>query len=448
MRLLVLAYYFPPSGGPGVQRVLKLVKYLGQFGVQPSVLTVDEGSFPHRDAALAADLPAGLEVRRAPALDPLRLYAKLKGQSGAAAVPVGSLGEAGSWGERAARLLRANVFLPDARIGWVPYAARAARRWVDEAHAEGQPFGAVLTSGPPHSVHLAGLALKRARPGLRWTADFRDPWTGINYYDELPMTAAARALDRTMERAVLRHADAVTTVSPTWADAIASKGRKAGGRKAGGRSQTPKAVHVVHNGFDPDDFAAPPPPVPADAFVLAHVGSLYASRNAPAVWEAVARLLDLGADRLRLRFVGPVDASVRAGVERAGLQHVASYRPYVPHLDAVQEMRAATALLLSIEPFALEDGMITGKAYEYVASGRPVVGVGPAGGDAARLLADTGAGALFSRTDVDGVVQHLGALYRRWQSGEPVAGARPDASARFSRRLQAGRMAEILTASR
>ena len=207
MRLLVVAYYFPPAGGPGVQRVLKLVKYLGRFGVQPSVLTVDDGSFPHQDAALGADIPPGTEVRRAPALDPLRLYARLKSGKGETAVPVGSLGEATSWGERAARFARANMFLPDARVGWVPYAARAARRWVDEAAAAGDPFGAVLTSGPPHSAHLVGLALKRARPALRWVADFRDPWTGINYYDELPMTAAARALDRQMERLVLRHAE-------------------------------------------------------------------------------------------------------------------------------------------------------------------------------------------------------------------------------------------------
>ena len=440
MRLLVVAYYFPPSGGPGVQRVLKLVKYLGAFGVEPAVLTVDDGAFPHTDDALTGDVPAGVEVRRAPSLDPLRLYAKLKGQPSGTAVPVGSLGDAGSIGERAARFVRANVFLPDARVGWVPYAARAAKRWAAEAEADGRPFGAVLTSGPPHSGHLVGLALKRAHPELRWVADFRDPWTGINYYDELPMTAAAKALDRRLEAAVLRHADAVTTVSPTWAEAIARKGARAVGSGEPGSG----SVYVVHNGFDPDDFAATVPPVPSDAFVLTHVGSLYASRDAPAVWEAVARLRDRGADRLRLRLVGPVDASVQASLARHGLQAITTHRPYVPHPEAVAEMRAATALLLTIEPFALEAGMITGKAYEYLASGRPVVGVGPAGGDAARLLTATGAGALFARDDADGIAQHVGALYERWRSGEALQGASEEAAAPFSRRLQARSMAEVL----
>ena len=162
------------------------------------------------------------------------------------------------------------------------------------------------------------------------------------------------------------------------------------------------------------------------------------------MWEAVARLVDLGADRLRLRFVGPVDEAVRADLDRLGLAGIAEHRPYVPHLEAVREMRAATALLLSIEPFALEAGMITGKAYEYLASGRPVVGVGPAGGDAARLLADTGAGALLARDDVDGIAHHLGALYSRWQRGDGIRGASPEAAAPFSRRLQAQRMARIV----
>ena len=443
MRLLVVAYYFPPSGGPGVQRVLKLVKYLGGFGVEPAVLTVDDGAFPHTDAALGADVPAATEVRRAPSLDPLRLYATLKGQPAGTAVPVGSLGDAGSWGEQAARFIRANVFLPDARIGWVPYAARAARRWVDEAQAEGRPFGAVLTSGPPHSCHLVGLALKRARPELRWVADFRDPWTGINYYDELPMTAAARAVDRRLEGAVLRHADAVTTVSPTWAEAIARKGARAVGAARPGSG----TVHVVHNGFDPDDFAGAAPPVPSDRFVLAHVGSLYASRDAPAVWEAMARLVSRGMDRLRLRLVGPVDASVRASIARHGLEPYVEHRPYVPHPEAVAEMRAATALLLTIEPFALGAGMITGKAYEYLASGRPVVGVGTAGGDAARLLASTGAGALFGRADARGIERHLGGLYEAWQRTGTVRGAALTAVAPFSRRLQAERVASIVEGS-
>ena len=441
-----------------MQRVLKLVKYLRDFGVEPSVLTVDDGSFPQEDAALSADIPPGTEIRRAPALDPLRLYARLKGGGAETAVPVGSLGEAGSWGERAARFVRANVFLPDARIGWAPYARREARRWIREAEAEGRPFGAVLTSGPPHSGHLIGLAAERFRPSLRWIADFRDPWTGINYYEELPMTPAARAVDRRLEQAVLHRADAATTVSPTWADALAQKagvpvGARSGRRVGNGEGNDAgngagvlgaKAVHVVHNGFDPDDFEGEAPSLPADRFVLAHVGSLYASRDAPAVWEAVARLRERGADRLRLRFVGPVDAAVRRSLADWGVEDLAAYRAYVPHLEAVREMRSATALLLTIEPFALEAGMITGKAYEYLASGRPVVGVGPAGGDASRLLAATGAGRLAGRSDADAIAAYLGELYDRWARGKPVAGASAQAAAPYSRRLQAARMASLL----
>ena len=432
-RALVVTYYFPPAGGPAVQRVLKTVKYLRGYGYEPTVLTVADGAYPQRDPTLAADVPEGVVVHRTRSFDPFGLYARLTGKPKAEAVPVGSIG-GGSRAERLARWGRANVFLPDARVGWVPFAVREAFR----LHRE-RPFDVVLTSGPPHSAHLVGRALKRRR-GLPWVADFRDPWTGINYYEELPMTEAARRLDRRLERSVLREADRVVTVSPTWADGLAT---------LAGRPRS--EIVVVHNGFDEEDFEGVPrgpEAVARDRFVLAYVGSMYATRNPTTLWAALAALRDAGeVEELRLRLVGGIGEDVRAALAAARLDAVTEFVPYVPHDEAVRAMTQAALLLLVVDPCRTERGILTGKLYEYLASGRPVLALGPPDGDAARLLEETGGGRLFGRGDVEGMAAFVREHYAAWAAGRPREGASAEAVAPYSRRAETGQIAAVLDAA-
>ena len=428
LRLLLVTYYFPPSGGAGVQRTLKFTKYLRDAGVEPVVLTVEAGAYPSLDPTLADDVPAGVETVRTRALDPFGLYGALTGRSRREAVAVGSVGGADSLGKKAGLWARANVFLPDARVGWVPFAARAARRLVQAGRAD-----AVLTSGPPHSTHLVGLALRRAAPGVPWVADFRDPWTGINFYDELPMTAPARAFDAALERRVLRAADAVVTVSPTWARELEAKGGLA-----------PGAVRVIQNGFDPDDLDRPAPPRP-EAFTLTHVGSLYGSRDPETLWASVAALRGRGGlGRLRVRLVGRVDDAVRASLRRHGLDAITDEGGVVGHAEAVAAMAGAGLLFLSIEPVRNADGILTGKLYEYLASGRPVLALGPPNGDAARLLASVGGGRLVAWDDRAGVEAVLEDAYTAWGRGEPQSGADPDVLAPLSRPAQTRELAALV----
>jgi glycosyltransferase involved in cell wall biosynthesis len=419
LRLLVFAYYFPPAGGAGVQRVTKWVKYLQEFGVHPTVVTLRSGAYPQLDHSLVQDVPSDVEVVRTAALDPFGLYARITGRSRVEAVAARTddVGRGGSWPERIARWSRANLFVPDARIGWVPYAVGTGLRLIRRERPD-----AILTSGPPHSVHLTGRILQ-ARTGVPWIADFRDPWTDIHYYDDLPRTDAARAVDARLERGVLQSAAMVATVSPSWADMLATRAQR--------------SVEVIENGYDPADFTAPVPERDG-RFTVVHVGSLYASRDPSALWQAVATL---PADACA-RMVGRVGESVRTSAERWGVQ--VEWIPYLPHLDAVEEMRQATVLILSTEPHAQEAGHVTGKLYEYLASGRPVVGLGDTEGDAARLLTATGAGRMFEREDVDGFTAHMQGLYRRWRDGHPLAGADPEQAAAYSRRAQTGRLADLV----
>lgn len=428
-RVLIITYYFPPAGGPGVQRVLKFVRYLRDFGWEPVVLTVEEGAFPKHDASLESEVPEGIGVYRTASWDPFQWYARLTGKSASDAVKVGSLGEGGSsWKEHLALWIRANLFLPDARVGWVPFALKVGGRLIKETKID-----AILTSGPPHSVHLTGLALRRLT-GVPWLADFRDPWTDINYYHELPHSALAKKIDSVLERIVLRSADQITTVSPSWRQLLASK-TKARVRKP----------LVVQNGFDAADFQGERPSISEAGFVVSYIGSLYASRNPVVLWRALSQLKKAGAiPSLRLRLVGTVDDLIRQSIREYDIEDLVDVQSYVQHEQAIRLMQESTLLLLVIEPFKESNGMITGKLYEYLATGRPVLAIGPVGGDAAALLRETGAGVLVGYQDVDSVAAHIKQAYGAWAAGSPEAG--PDAISirQYSRKAQTAVLAEAL----
>ena len=420
-----MTYYFPPSGGAGVQRPAKWAKYLRQLGVEPVVLTVREGAYPHRDEAMVADV-VGIRVERTRAPDPFGLYGAVTGRSRDEAVAdrSGRVGESAAFAERASRWVRGNVFVPDARVGWVPFAIARARR----LHRE-TPFGAVLTTGPPHSVHLIGRHLQRAL-GLRWVADFRDPWTEIHYVDALQRGAVASRLDRRLEQSVLDRADAVLTVSEPLRAALADRARS--------------TVHVVRNGFDPDDFASPPPPSDAGRFTIAYVGTLYGVPRA--LLDAVAACRRDGCERMHLTVVGAAPPDFAPAVEARGLAEAVTVRPPVAHDEAVRVMREASLLVLTIETgWSYAAGVVPGKTYEYLAVGRPVLGLGPEG-DAADILRETGAGEMLDPEATDEIASRLTEHYRAWERGAPREGARPDAISPYSRLAQAGQVVDVLAA--
>lgn len=426
-RLLLVAYYMPPAGGPAVQRILQFVRTLPAEGWDVEVLTVASGTYPSTDPDLLHELPPEVPIHRTRALDPYALYARLTGSSDVQeAVPSGSFDPgASSWIERLARWIRANVFLPDARIGWLPFAVTRGTQLL-RSHR----FDAMLTSGAPHSVHCTGRLLQQLH-GVPWIADLHDPWTDIGFYDELPHTDWARRLDAALERSVLQHATRVTTVSPTWMHLFSNKGATVGA--------------VVENGFEPSTFIEHTAPVRTDRFVVSHVGSLYANRNPTGVWDALAALHHDGAiPNLQLRLIGSVAPIVQASLQQRGLWTCTKVIPFVPHPTAVRNMTQSALLLLAIESFPAANGMITSKLYEYLAAGRPVLGVGPPAGDAAVLLRDHEAGAMHAPTDVDAIKTMIEAHYAAWEAGRPVSGADPRALRPHTRTVQGQRMAAVL----
>lgn len=411
-----------------MQRILQFVRGLPHHDWQVDVLTVRAGAYPTTDPDLHAAVPPEVTVHRTPALDPYALYARLKGAGSTQdALPTGSLAPAAaSWTERLARWIRANVFLPDARVGWWPFGV-----WRGYQLLRSHRYDALLTSGAPHSVHCIGHTL-HAATGTAWVADLHDPWTDIGFYDQLPHTPWARRLDAALERSVLRTATRVTTVSPSWQQLFAGKGATVGS--------------VVENGFDPASFRPlRTVRIRRDRFVISHVGSLYANRNPVALWDALATLRAQGAmPTLELQLVGQVAPVVQEALQRRDLWDCTTVVPFVPHDEALHYMAESALLLLCIEPFQGDAGMITSKLYEYLATERPVLGVGPPDGDAAALLREHEAGAMLARSDEAGMREVLAAHHAAWKTGTPRHGAARNALASHTRPRQATRMSRVL----
>ena len=430
LRLLVITYYWPPSGGAGVQRCLKFVKHLGSFGVVPTVITVDaaQATYPVRDESLLAEVPAEVRVIRTGTTEPFESYKKLTGR----AVPYGGFANEGRPGlvQQALRFVRGNLFIPDPRRGWNRHALAA----VEQLLAAGETFDAVLTSSPPHSTQLIGLELQK-RHGLRWLADLRDPWTDIYYYKDLHHTPLAAWLDARYERRVLTHADAVLVTSPETKRLFLAK-----------LSTLPTAkFHVLPNGYDESDFRRPSAP-PHDCLRITHTGTITELYRIEELLTAVAACAAAHPDvPLRLRFVGQVSAELRAQVARLGLGPATEFLDFVPHHQSVNYLLSASALLMAIPDVPRNFGILPGKVFEYLAANKPILCVGPAGSDADNLLQECGAGQALPYQDSALMRETLEALVAQWRIN-PNLDLPAVSHARYSRRALTKQLAALLRA--
>ncbi|MBL7922562.1 MAG: glycosyltransferase, partial [Bacteroidia bacterium] len=365
-KVLVISYYWPPSGGAGVQRALKFVRYLGQYGFQPIVLTVDpqKASYPVTDPSLSADLPSGLDVHHTASFEPLNLLSALLGKKN---VPYGGFANANkeSRTQRMLRWIRGNFFIPDARAGWVPYAFREAVRIIEQ-----QQIKVVFISSPPHSSQLIGLKLKKRFPSLHWVADMRDPWTDIYYYKDLLHTPPAAARDARYEREVLEGAGVVLVVSEAIKRSFLKKSAKL----------SPDKIKVIPNGYDEHDFQREEQPE-AGHFTITYVGTM-AELYRPEVFFRVFRsLLTKHPEiNLRFRFVGNAPWTLRKMVEDMGLAASCEWIGHVSHADAISYMLRSDALLLIIPDSEGAEGILTGKLFEYLGARRLIIGLGPVEG--------------------------------------------------------------------
>ena len=425
--VLILTYYWPPQAGSGVQRWLKFAKYLPEFGWKPVIITPQNGTAPYYDDELLKDVPPEAEVIHTSTLEPFALYNALQGKKPKAAVPVGMMGLTEKKGmfHRLANYLRANLFVPDARKGWMPYARKAALKRIAEGDID-----LVVTTGPPHSTHLAGLDIMR-QTSLPWLADLRDPWTNIYYNKTLPRTRATQAKDHAWETTVVQAASAVTVVSPGMADEFAPRAKR---------------LEVIYNGYDETDIPALPPP-PHEGFALSHVGNFFPSLESPGLTAALVLLCreEPGfADDLRLRFTGLLDSGVEGRLRTAGLGPHIHVTPPVSHKEAVIEMMKATVLLFSIANEGNVRALISGKIFEYLATGLPILALGSAQSGAAEVISQAAMGSMVPHDDAEGIQESLRKAYVDWKGNGKKPVKALGNGTQYSRRALTGELVTLL----
>ncbi|HQG55815.1 MAG TPA: glycosyltransferase [Bacteroidales bacterium] len=372
-RVLIITYYWPPGAGAGVQRWLKFSKYLPLHGWEPVILTVDPAfaQYPSLDESLLHDIPENIKIVRTPARNYFRFAGRERSQ-----IPSAGFASEGrkSFLSYLMRFARGNFFIPDPRRGWNPYAFREACKLIEKEN-----ITRVITSSPPHSTQLIGLKLKKKYPHIKWIADLRDPWTDIYYYKEFFHTYPARLLDRHYEKSVLRKADKIITVGDRLKIMLASK-----------VSTAEAKTYVITNGYDDEDFRNLKPSEP-EIFTISYIGTLSPAYPLKGFAEAVKKLTDSGR-KIRVRFVGTISSTQKKTILENVPEEFLDFIPYVSHTEAVKHMISSSALLLIIPDHPGNRCILTGKLFEYIASGKPVLCLGPADGDAALVLEMTGAG--------------------------------------------------------
>ncbi len=427
--VLILTYYWPPAGGPGVQRWLKFVKYLEEFGWKAHILTVKDGTYSAIDHDLEKEVPENIPVHKTKTRNPFRFYNMLKGKKdGAVSVALININKKCSLIDRLAMHIRSNFFIPDARKGWIPFAYKEALSIIEE-----QNIDLVITTGPPHSTHLTGLKLKK-KTGIKWLADLRDPWTTVYYNDMLPRSERTRRKDKRLEDEVLLNADAVSVVSPGMQKEFSDRNMN---------------VHVVMNGFDLADMEETAVEALADTyFRLTYTGNFKPNQHIPDIWDGIIEMINENPDfskNFRLQFVGNVDASAPTYFEERGFKNNLELISYVPHAEVTSLMSASDLLLFVVPQSRNNKLIITGKLFEYLASGTPLLSVGPVDGDAAAILTDTRREGMIDYHDKEVFKQKLIQFYGDWKSsGGKLKDLDVSMLEKYSRRSSAAKMTEIM----
>ena len=393
-RALIITYYWPPAGGPGVQRWLKFVTYFKDFGIEPVVFIPDNPHYPLQDKSIVSEIPEGIEIIRFPIKEPYG-FAKIFSKKKTNQVSSGIITNKNqSVLEKLLLWIRGNFFIPDARIGWVKPAVGFLKEYLAK-----NDMDIVISSGPPHSLHLIGMALKE-KLGIKWVADFRDPWTTIHYHQSLRLNKRAQKKHLKLESKVLNNSDLVVVTSART--------------KKEFQKITSVPIEVISNGYDILEKIEPN----LDAqFSIVHIGSLLTNRNPELLWEILSELKDenkVFSKNLLIKLVGVVSEDVLKSLAVFGLTENYKILGYVSHQEAIQIQHDAQVLLLVEMDSPETKSIIPGKLFEYVAANRPILAIGPEGSDVEGIIKETNTGVYFKYTDKEKLKQQLQLYYEAY----------------------------------
>lgn len=425
-KILIITYYWPPAGGPGVQRWLKFAKYLPDFGWKPIIYTPENPSYPLLDETLMKDVPENIEMVRTKIWEPYQLAEKLNKSNKKFKAGQFDVGKNQSWKSKLSIWVRGNFFIPDARVFWVKPSVTFLEKYLKE-----NKIDTIVTSGPPHSLHLIGLGLKSKMPDLKWIADFRDPWTEISYYKHLKLTKSSDKKHRQLESSVFKNADITLATSYTDAENF---------RKAGANAV------CITNGFDESDSGKKVEGQKSEnKFTLSYIGVLEQLRNPENLWKALDELVkenpEFAAD-FKLKFVGRIDDKILQTIENSSLKNHILNLGYLAHGKAVEEMQNSDILLITNFPNDSSKGIIPGKIFEYLASGKQILSFGPDKADVAKILEETQAGKHFSYQDTETIKMFILEKFELWKNGSLLENTQH--IEQFSRKNLTQQLTEVL----
>ncbi|QWX85431.1 glycosyltransferase family 4 protein [Cellulophaga sp. HaHaR_3_176] len=375
-KVLIITYYWPPAGGPGVQRWLKFVKYLRDFGIEPIVYIPENPNYPIVDANFLNEIPEGITIFKQPIFEPYKIASLLSSKK-TKRISSGIIQTKNqSFAEKMMLWVRGNLFIPDARKYWVKPSVTYLKEIIKK-----EEINTVITTGPPHSVHLIGLKLKE-QLNIKWISDFRDPWTSIGYHKKLKLTSKSIKKHKKLESLVLNTADKIVVTSETT--------------KKEFQALSNKTIEVITNGFD---TAYAGDAVLDDKFTIAHIGSLLTGRNPENLWQVLSELINENSafkQAVVLNFVGVVSDDVLETINSYGLKGNINLLGYVSHSKAIEVQRSSQILLLAEIDVDETRGIIPGKLFEYMAAKRPIIAIGPENWDVAKIISETSSGETFT----------------------------------------------------
>ena len=393
-KVLIITYYWPPAGGSGVQRWLKFSKYLRDFEIEPVIYTIDNPSYPILDKSSESEIPKDLEILKQAIFEPnsmLSFFGRNNKKESA-----GFLNPNPTFLGKIVQYIRANYFIPDARKFWIEPSVNFLSNYLENNHID-----AIITTGPPHSMHLIGLELKK-KLGIKWISDFRDPWTEIDYFQQLPLTKKATKKHQDLEQEVLRKSDMVVVVGETMKEKFL---------------QHTKRIEVLTNGFDSNENSLTQEL--DQKFSITHVGLMNSDRNPTILWKVLNEISNTNLNfknDLRIKLIGKLDDAVIQDLKVFDHNTIETI-PYLDHKDVSKYQASSQVLLLSINEVPSAKGIITGKIFEYLQAKRPILAIGPEDGDAAMILKNTNAGTIIGFKNKTVLKATILNLYKDYKEG-------------------------------
>lgn len=443
-KVLIITYYWPPTGGSGVQRWVKFSKYLPQFGWQPVIYTPENPEMTSIDKTLEEDIPEEAIVVKRHITEFYSFYRKLTGKKDATKQEVNPINsQKKTFKQKLMLFLRGNLFIPDPRVTWVRPSVRFLKKYLKE-----NPVDAIVSTGPPQSMHLIARQLSRAT-GIPWVADFRDPWTKMFYFKHLCLCKWAERKHHRLEQQVLDDATVVVAVSPLVQEEF--------------QVMTNTPVELITNGFDDDDFSQVVEP--DGYFNVTHTGLFASDGNPETLWDVLSEKCrtDKEFDKmLHIRLIGKTDKEIIDSINAAGLGSHVINLGYQGHNVAVREQKNASLLILPLRKEPEYRATLPGKLFEYLASMNPILGIGQTDGAMARIVNQTGAGVVFGWDDKASISSYVNMCWNKFNAADDeedievehageaeldeilTENDKTDAIRQFSRKALTARMAKLL----